>query len=136
MLIVSPIMTFVKNVTLILPSSRYTFTCRAARRACRTRQGPDGAAAGQDGGTALRPRRRQQPASAPDRAAGGVGARHGGPVATEPKVRFRLETRPSCETRGTAHDPERSFGVLDELGGREDRCAREIMAAAPSAEFA
>ena len=31
----------------------------------------------------------------------------GGPVATEPKVRFRLETGPSGETRRTAHDPLR-----------------------------
>jgi hypothetical protein len=33
----------------------------------------------------------------------------GDPVAMEPKVRFRLETGPSCETRRTAHDPYRSF---------------------------
>ncbi len=31
-------------------------------------------------------------------------------VATEPKIRFRLETGQSCKTRGTAHDPTQSSG--------------------------
>ena len=36
---------------------------------------------------------------------------NGGPVATEPKVRFRLEAGPSGETRRTAHDPLRRFNL-------------------------
>jgi hypothetical protein len=33
----------------------------------------------------------------------------GGPAATEPKVRFRLETGLSGAVRGTAFDPKRTF---------------------------
>jgi hypothetical protein len=54
---------------------------------------------------------------------GGIFALVGGPVATEPKVRFRRETGLSDEVRRTASDPKRSFGTSQQ-GNRFAMLAR------------